>query len=136
MDNEAGGQGDGCPKGYGCPVEALMGAIGGRWKPVILYHLMGGTRRFNEFRRLVPGVSQRMLTQHLRELERDGLVHREVYREVPPRVEYSLTARGRTMEPLLHQMNQWAVAHLIEASQGEGAAQSHADVIGVASSGA
>jgi len=99
--------------GYGCAVEALMDAIGGRWKPVILYHLMGGTRRFGEFRRLVPGVSQRMLTQHLRELERDGLVHREVYREVPPRVEYSLTARGRTMEPLLHQMNEWAAVHLV-----------------------
>ena len=102
MDDMATGTGDGRPKGYGCPVEALMGAIGGRWKPVILYHLMGGTRRFSEFRRLVPQVSQRMLTQHLRELERDGLVHREVYREAPPRVEYSLTARGRTMEPLLH----------------------------------
>ena len=103
-----------------------MEAIGGRWKPVLLYHLMGGTRRFNEFRRLVPGVSQRMLTQHLRELERDGLVHREVYREVPPRVEYSLTARGRTMEPLLHQMNEWAAAYLVEASRGEAEAESYA----------
>ena len=114
------GKDDGCPKGYGCPVEGLMEAIGGRWKPVILYHLMGGTRRFNEFRRLVPDVSQRMLTQHLRELEGDGLVHREVYREVPPRVEYSLTVRGRTLEPLLHLMNEWAVVHLAEASRGEG----------------
>ncbi|GCF07306.1 winged helix-turn-helix transcriptional regulator [Dictyobacter arantiisoli] len=113
------GEDDGCPKGYGCPVEVLMEAIGGRWKPVILYHLMGGTRRFNEFRRLVPGGSQRMLTQHLRELEDDGLVHREVYREVPPKVEYSLTAQGRTLEPLLLQMNEWAVIHMVEASRGE-----------------
>jgi len=103
-----------------------MEAIGGRWKPVLLYHLMGGTRRFGEFRRLTPGVSQRMLTQHLRELERDGLVHREVYREAPPRVEYSLTARGRTMEPLLHQMNAWAMAHLVEVPGGAGEAESHA----------
>jgi DNA-binding HxlR family transcriptional regulator len=60
-----------------------------------------------------------MLTQHLREMEDDGLVHREVYREVPPRVEYSLTARGRTLEPLLLQMNEWAVIHMVEASRGE-----------------
>ena len=126
MDNGATGRGDECPKGYGCPVEALMEVVGGRWKPVILYHLMGGTRRFGEFRRLVPEVSQRMLTQHLRELERDGLVHREVYREVPPRVEYSLTARGRTLEPLLHQMNEWAAMHLVEMSRGEGDGESYA----------
>ncbi len=113
---------DGRADGNGCAVEVLMDAIGGKWKPVILYHLMGGTRRFGEFRRLVPGVSQRMLTQHLRELERDGLVHREVYREVPPRVEYSLTARGRTMEPLLHQMNAWAAAHLVGPPEVEGGA--------------
>jgi len=109
-------------KGYGCPVEALMDAIGGRWKPVILYYLMGGTRRFGEFRRLAPAISQRMLTQHLRELERDGLVHREVYREVPPRVEYSLTERGRTLEPLLLQMHEWAAEHLV----GTGGAESGA----------
>ena len=134
MDDRAKGKDDGRPKGYGCPVEALMEAIGGRWKPVILYHLMGGTRRFSEFRRLAPEVSQRMLTQHLREMERDGLVHREVYREVPPKVEYSLTARGRTMEPLLHQMNEWAAAYLVEASRGEG--ESHAAAATGSSSGA
>lgn len=107
-------------KGYGCPVEALMDAVGGRWKPVILYYLMGETRRFGAFRRLVPGISQRMLTQHLRELERDGLVHREVYREVPPRVEYSLTERGRSLEPLLLQMHDWAAAYLVAAEDPEG----------------
>ncbi len=113
-----------------------MEAIGGRWKPVILYHLMGGTRRFSEFRRLVPQVSQRMLTQHLRELERDGLVHREVYREVPPKVEYSLTARGRTMTPLLRQMNEWATAHLVEGSRGEGEGESPPAVVTGSSLGA
>jgi len=136
MDDRATGTGDECPKGYGCPVEALMEVVGGRWKPVILHHLMGGTRRFGAFRRLVPEVSQRMLTQHLRELERDGLVHREVYREVPPRVEYSLTARGRTLEPLLRQMNEWAVAHLVEASRGGGEAASSAAAASGSSLGA
>ncbi len=129
-----GRQGDG--DGDGRPVEALMGAIGGRWKPVILYHLMGGTRRFSEFRRLASAVSQRMLTQHLRELERNGLVHREVYREAPPRVEYSLSARGRTMKPLLRQMNEWAAAHLVEASRGEGEGESHAAAVTRSSLGA
>lgn len=96
-----------------CPIEILLALIGGRWKPVILYHLIFGTKRFNELQRLIPGVSQRMLTKHLRELERDGIVHREVYKEVPPKVEYSLTDLGRTLEPLLMQMNKWAEEHLI-----------------------
>lgn len=107
-------------KGYGCPVELLMGAVGGRWKPVILYYLTSETRRFGELRRLIPNVSQRMLTQHLRELEDDGLVHREVYREVPPRVEYSLTTLGRSLEPLLMQMHEWAAAHMVEGTNAEG----------------
>ena len=99
----------------GCPIEELMRAIGGKYKPVILYYLMNGPQRFGALGRLVPGVSQRMLTQQLRELERDGLVHREIYREVPPRVEYSLTELGATLKPLLLQMNAWAESHL-EAS--------------------
>ena len=100
-------------RGYGCPIEALMEAVGGKWKPVILYHLLGGTRRFGELKRLVPGVSQRMLTQHLRELEADGIVHREVYKEVPPKVEYSLTDLGRSLEPVLLTMNEWAEEHMV-----------------------
>lgn len=103
-------------KGYGCPIEALMEAVGGKWKPVILYHLLGRTRRFGELKRLVPGVSQRMLTQHLRELEADGIVHREVYKEVPPKVEYSLTELGRTLEPVLLTMNDWAEEHMVGAT--------------------
>ncbi len=98
----------------GCPVETLMNAIGGKYKPVILYYLINGTKRFGELKRLVPDVSQRMLTQHLRELERDSLIHREVYREVPPRVEYSLTELGRTLQPLLLQMDAWAQEHMRE----------------------
>ena len=96
----------------GCPIELLMHAIGGKYKPVILYYLMEGPQRFGALSRFVSGVSQRMLPQHLRELEADGLVHREVYREVPPRVEYSLTDLGVTLKPMLLQMNAWAEQHL------------------------
>ncbi|WP_426453320.1 winged helix-turn-helix transcriptional regulator [Paenibacillus sp. S-38] len=92
---------------YGCPVEATLDLIGGKWKGVILYHLTGGTVRFNEFRRLMPGITQRMLTLQLRELESDGLIHREVYQEIPPRVEYSLTELGRSLEGIILQMRDW-----------------------------
>jgi len=95
-----------------CPVETLMRALGGKYKLVILYHLMVGPRRFGELQRLLSDVSQRMLTQHLRELERDGFIHREVHKEVPPRVEYSLTELGLTLQPMLVEMNAWAQAHM------------------------
>lgn len=88
-------------------IEVALAAIGGKWKAVILAHLLQQTRRFNELRRLLPKVSQRMLTNQLRELETDGLVHREVYPEVPPRVEYSLTHTGQTLAPLLAQLSAW-----------------------------
>jgi len=92
---------------YECGVEALLDVIGGKWKTLIVFHLIDGTRRFGELRRLLPGVTQRMLTLHLRELEADGIVHREVYREVPPRVEYALTDFGATLTPVLLVMRQW-----------------------------
>jgi len=94
-------------RSYSCPVEVTLDVIGGRWKSVILYHLLEKTRRFGELRKLLPGVTQRMLTLQLRELERDGVIHREVYREVPPRVEYSLTEFGRSLEPILRRMLDW-----------------------------
>lgn len=92
---------------YECGVEALLDVIGGKWKTFIVFHLIDGTRRFGELRRLMLDVTQRMLTLHLRELEADGIVHREVYREVPPRVEYILTDFGATLTPVLLVMRQW-----------------------------
>lgn len=94
-----------------CPVEVTLDVIGGKWKGIILYHLIDGKKRFSEFRRLYPRITQRMLTLQLRELERDGVVHRKSYNEIPPRVEYSLTEFGRTLEPIILLMKEWGVAH-------------------------
>lgn len=90
-----------------CPVERTLGVIGGRWKPLILYHLRRDKRRFNELRRLMPNVTQRMLTQHLRELEDDGIVTRTVHPVVPPHVDYALTALGLTLLPVMDVMADW-----------------------------
>lgn len=91
----------------GCPVEAVLSLIDGKWKGVILYHLLDGTMRFNELRRRLQNVTQRMLTKQLRELESDGLVERTVFAVVPPRVDYCLTARGRSLEPVIMAMKRW-----------------------------
>jgi len=97
-----------------CPVEVCFEVIGGKWKGVIVYHLLSGTRRFNDLRRLVPGVTQRMLTRQLREMEADGIVERTVYPEVPPRVEYCLTALGRTLEPIILTLRAWGIDFLTQ----------------------
>lgn len=101
---------------YGCPVEATADIIGGKWKAVILYYLFRGPKRFNELRRLLPEVTQRMLTLQLRELEQDGIVHREIYKEVPPKVEYSLTEFGASLGPIIVQMLDWG-EHYMEQIQ-------------------
>ena len=80
----------------GCPVEDAIRLLGGRWRIVLIYHLLEGKRRFSELRRAMPGISQRMLTLDLRALEKAGLVQRTIYPEIPPRVEYDLTAEGKT----------------------------------------
>jgi len=98
--------------GYRCGVEATLELIGGKWKGVILWHLTHKTLRFSQLRRRLPGVTQKMLTQQLRELERDELVDRRVFAEVPPRVEYSLTEKGRTLTPILNLMCEWGRRHL------------------------
>lgn len=92
---------------FGCSVEVALDVISGKWKGVILFHLLKGTRRFNELRRLLPDVTQRMLTLQLRELEEDGVVQRKIFQEIPPHVEYSLTEFGRTLEPVLLLMRDW-----------------------------
>ena len=102
---------------YGCSVEATLDVIGGRWKGVILFHLTSGTKRFNQLQRLVQGCTQRMLTLQLRELEQDGVVLRTVYTQVPPKVEYSLTEFGRSLEPILLLMRDWGDRYIQQLSE-------------------
>jgi DNA-binding HxlR family transcriptional regulator len=109
----------GCPTG--CSVEDTLSLIDGKWKIVILYKLLRGTLRFNEIRRRVPAVTPRMLTNQLRELEADGLVVRTVYAQVPPRVEYSLSAKGRSLEPVLLALKAWGDANFGAQARAEAA---------------
>ena len=97
-------QGD---KVYNTPVEVTLEVIGGKWKSLLVYHLLQGPLRFSELKRLVPDITEKMLTQQLRELESDGLLTRTVFAEVPPRVEYSLTPLGRSLKPILDSMWAW-----------------------------
>ena len=90
-----------------CPVSVTLQLIGGKYKSLLLWHLTNRILRFNELRKLVPEATPKMLTQQLRELESDGLIHREVYAVVPPKVEYSLTQRGKSLFPILEAMYQW-----------------------------
>jgi len=90
-----------------CPIEATLDVIGGMWKVVIVRELLKGTRRYGELHRGVPGATHKMLTQQLRELERDGLLTRKVYLQVPPKVEYALTPFGRRLDPVLDAMQEW-----------------------------
>ncbi|WP_254568321.1 helix-turn-helix domain-containing protein [Oscillatoria sp. HE19RPO] len=96
-------------KQVGCPVETTLAIIGGRWKVLILQELFSGVKRFGELHRALAGITQKMLTQQLRELERDGIINRMVYAQVPPKVEYSLTEFGMTLRPILETMHEWGV---------------------------
>ncbi len=98
----------------GCTVEAALGVIGGKWKGVILYHLLSGTMRFGEIRRKLSSVTQRMLTNQLRELEADGLITRTVFAQVPPRVDYELSDRGRSLEPVILALKHWGDEHMAD----------------------
>lgn len=98
---------------YICGIDAAMDVVSGKWKSLILWELHHyGTRRFAELRRGLPGVSEKMLSQHLREMEEDGLVHREVYAEVPPKVEYSLTEHGVSLNAALAALGEWGTERI------------------------
>lgn len=96
---------------YYCPVKLTTDVIGGKWKPLILFYLETGTKRFGELRKLIPGMTKKMLTQHLRDLERDEVIRRKVYAVVPPKVEYSLTKHGESLKPILKLMSAWGTKH-------------------------
>jgi Predicted transcriptional regulators len=107
----------------GCAVEASIALIDGKWKSVVLFHLMDGTMRFNALRRAIPGVTQRMLTNQLREMEDDGLILRKVYAEVPPKVEYSLSPLGLSMKPILLALKAWGDANIGRFGKPKGTAE-------------
>jgi DNA-binding HxlR family transcriptional regulator len=97
---------------HGCGLEAALAIVGGKWKPIVLWRLAGATRRFGELRRLVEGISEKMLIQQLREMEADGIVAREDFREIPPRVEYSLTEFGVSLAEALRPLCEWGREHM------------------------
>ena len=94
-----------------CPVETSIDVLAGKWKILILWYLLSETKRFNELEKLLPRTTQKMLIQKLRELEKDGIVHREVYPVVPPKVEYSLTSYGQSLKPILKTLYLWGKIH-------------------------
>ena len=96
------------------PAERALKVISGRWKAILLYHLFDGPKRLSELKRLVPDVSQKVLIQQLRELDEHGLVRREVFRQVPPRVDYSATTLGLSLEPVLRALCEWGQRHAAE----------------------
>jgi DNA-binding HxlR family transcriptional regulator len=100
-----------------CAVETTLAVIGGRWKVLIIRELFSGVKRFGELHRALQGITQKMLTQQLREMEQAGLVHRQVYLQVPPKVEYSLTPLGTTLQPVLDSMHEWGMKFLERTSE-------------------
>lgn len=100
-----------------CAVETTLKVIGGRWKVLIIRELMTGVKRFGELQRSLPGITQKMLTQQLREMEEDAIIHRQVYAQIPPKVEYSLTPLGESLQPILYAMHEWGVKHLSKINQ-------------------
>ncbi|MGW0537101.1 winged helix-turn-helix transcriptional regulator [Streptomyces sp. NPDC003032] len=112
---------------YACGLDAAVDVVGGKWKPMILWALYAGrTLRFGELKRHIPGVSEKMLIQQLRELESDGIVHREVYREVPPKVEYSLTDLGQSLNAALLPLGLWGDQHMREITDSKASKASKA----------
>ena len=102
---------------YYCPVKLTTDVIGGKWKPLILFYLETGTKRFGELRRLIPGMTKKMLTQHLRDLERDEVIRRKVYPVVPPKVEYRLTRKGKSFVPVIAAIRDWGHRNLVSDAE-------------------
>ncbi|WP_085521484.1 winged helix-turn-helix transcriptional regulator [Tuberibacillus sp. Marseille-P3662] len=101
-----------------CRVENALGILVGKWKPIILLHLLQeGTKRFSELKRSMPGITQRMLTKQLRELEDEDIIERVVYPQVPPKVEYSISEYGRSLEPILEAMHEWGTKHMLHKQE-------------------
>lgn len=101
-----------------CHVNNALGILTGKWKPIILFHLLTkGTQRFSELKRSMPGVTQKMLTNQLRDLEEEDIVQRVVYPQVPPKVEYSITDYGKSLEPILRAMHDWGTNHYVHKKQ-------------------
>ena len=96
-----------------CPVAATMSVIGGKWKSIILYLISHDVNRFGEMHRMIDGISKKMLTSQLRELEADNIIHRKVFAEVPPRVEYTITERGLTLRPIILSMREWGIKNVL-----------------------
>lgn len=97
-----------------CPVAATVNIIGGKWKVIILYLISYEIKRFGEIHRMIEGISKKMLTHQLRELEKDGIIHREVYAEVPPRVEYSMTEKGLSLRPVIFSLRDWGLKYALK----------------------
>lgn len=101
-----------------CPVTYCLNKIGGKWKPIIIFLVRKEANRFGIMQRSIEGISKQMLTKQLRELEADGILHREIYAEVPPRVEYSITDYGQTLMPIIDAMSEWGMIQMkLEAAQ-------------------
>ncbi len=101
-----------------CPITGILQIIGGKWKPVILYCIRSDKRRFGEISARIPGLSRKVLTQQLKELEKDGLLTRKQYNEIPPRVEYELTALGKSLSPVLNEMEKWGTKNIMNKAKG------------------
>jgi DNA-binding HxlR family transcriptional regulator len=104
--------GEHCDLQFCCAVDVTLSVIGGKWKLLIYAHLQNGVTRFGQLKRAIPRITQTMLTQQLRELERDGIVTRTIYAEIPPRVEYALTDFGRTLAPVIEKMHEWGTTYV------------------------
>jgi DNA-binding HxlR family transcriptional regulator len=99
-------------KTFMCPVELTLSVIGGKWKGLILWNLREGVQRYGALKKKIPGITHKMLSQSLRELEKDGIVSRKVYQVIPPMVEYTLTSRGEELKPVLQSVQQWGLSFL------------------------